>query len=60
LKTRGDMARGRLSKKQLDLLRNIGFLKFTQLKNYFNPENEIERENLIESLNSVKVHQKSD
>jgi len=60
LKTRGDMARGRLSKKQLDLLRNIGFLKFTQLKNYFNPENESERENLIESLNSVKVQQKSD
>ena len=46
----------RLDSRQVLLLDEIGFLKWTTLKNYFKPENNMDRNKLIEALSSIKTN----
>mgnify|MGYP001269155678 FL=1 len=56
LKTRSDYVHNRLDSRQVLLLDEIGFLKWTTLKNYFKPENNTDRTRLIEALSNIKTN----
>ncbi len=54
LKARSDYIHNRLDSRQISLLDQVGFLKWTTLKYYFKPENYKDREKLIMALSSIK------
>ena len=56
LKTRSDYLHNRLDSRKTSLLDEIDFLKWTTLKQYFKPENVLDRTRLIEALNNIKTN----
>ena len=58
LKTRSDYLHNRLDSRKISLLDEIDFLKWTTLKQYFKPENVLDRKRLIQALNNIKTNYK--
>tara|TARA_B100000614_G_C14553397_1_gene494761 strand:- start:1302 stop:1886 length:585 start_codon:yes stop_codon:yes gene_type:complete len=58
LKTRSDYLHNRLDSRKISLLDEIDFLKWTTLKQYFKPENVLDRRRLIQALNNIKTNYK--
>ena len=56
LKTRSDYLRNKLDTRKTSLLNEIDFLKWTTLKQYFKPENILDRNKLIEALKNIKTN----
>ena len=56
LKTRSDYLHSRLDSEKTSLLDEINFLKWTTLKQYFKPENVLDRRRLVEALNNIKTN----
>ena len=56
LKTRSDYLRNKLDTRKTSLLNEIDFLKWTTLKQYFKPENVLDRNKLIEALKNIKTN----
>ena len=54
LKTRSDYIHNRLDSRQISLLDQVGFLKWTTLKYYFKPENYKDRGKLIMALSNIE------
>ena len=55
LKTRRDYVDNNLDQNKIRALDNINFLKWTSLKQYFDPENINERNTLINALQNIRT-----